>query len=261
MKLHNYQYLMKTKTSFKPTWFGQTSPASETPANDDEDDNESSWHQSAHLKNSTRILPRSLVMVVLLNRKPCCALLDSGSLMDFVSSTVVDQLKLKYDLLDKPIPLQLAISGSRSAMKATTCVELAYQDIKGPCTFDIANLKSYDVILGMLFLFQHQVLLEFNPPEIKIRSLEPLPIHRSQTQVLELKGMSLSSDQIEAYTKELCEYTKDICKEAIETPLPPLRAINHIIPLINEDQVYSWRQSKCPEALHPLWRSKRDDYI
>ncbi|KAG1828498.1 hypothetical protein EV424DRAFT_1536517 [Suillus variegatus] len=315
MKLHNYQYLVRTKTSFKPTWFGQTSPAPETPANDNEDDDESSWattdcessddeednfpgllscesseedepdvggelfcgmtsrtkadlldlqslqRQSARPKNSTRILPRSLVIVVLLNRKPCRALLDSGSLTDFVSSTVVDQLKLKYDLLGKPIPLQLAVSGSRSSVKATTRVELTYQDIKGPRTFDIANLESYDVILGMPFLFQHQVLLGFNPPEIKIRSLEPLPIRGSQTQVLELKGMSLSSDQIESYTKELHEYSKDICKEAIETPLPPLRAINHVIPLINEDQVYSWRQSKCPEALRPLWRAKQDDYI
>ncbi|KAG1761943.1 hypothetical protein EDD22DRAFT_1050932 [Suillus occidentalis] len=74
---------------------------------------------AARPKGSTRILPRSIVIIVLINDKPCRALLDSGSLTDFISSTVVDQLKLKYDLLERPIPLQLAVSGSRSVVKAS----------------------------------------------------------------------------------------------------------------------------------------------
>lgn len=201
-----------------------------------------------------------MVVVVLINKRPCRALLDSGSLTDFISSTIIDQLKIKYNLFDKPIPLQLTVSGSRSLVKANATIELEYQDISGSRIFDIVNLDTYDVILGMLFLFQHQVLLGFNPPEIKIRSISPLPIRRSQTQVLELKGSSLESDLIESYRKELTEYTKDICKDAIETPLP-LRAINHVIPLINEDLVYSWRQLRCPDALRPIWRAKHDDYV
>ncbi|KIK38203.1 hypothetical protein CY34DRAFT_91401, partial [Suillus luteus UH-Slu-Lm8-n1] len=216
---------------------------------------------SARPRTPTRILPRALVVVVMINDRPCRALLDSGSLTDFLSTTVVDQLKLKYDLLDKPIPLQLAVSGSRSVVKASATADLKYQDISGPRQFDIANLDSYDVILGMPFLFQHQVLLGFNPSEIKIRSLLPLPIRGSQTQILELKGSSPESDLIDRYRQELIDYAKDICKDANETPLPPLRAINHVIPLVNDDHVYAWRQSKCPEALRPLWREKRDDYI
>jgi hypothetical protein len=197
----------------------------------------------------------------LINDKPCRALLDSGSLTDFISSTVVDQLRLKYELLDKPIPLQLAVSGSRSVVKAYTSVNLKYQEILGPRTFDIANLDSYDVILGMPFLFQHQVLLGFNPPEIKIRSLEPLPIRGAQTQNLELKSSNPDTSLIESYRQELRQYAKDICKDAVETPLPPLRVINHVIPLINEDRMYSWHQSRCPKAMKPLWRAKRDDYV
>ncbi|KAG0697909.1 hypothetical protein DFH29DRAFT_878387 [Suillus ampliporus] len=176
--------------------------------------------QAARPKSTTRLLPRSLVVIVLINDRPCRALLDLGSLTDFVSTTVVDQLKLRYDLLEKPIPLQLAVSGSRSIVKATTTVNLKYQDVSGPCTFDIANLETYDVILGMPFLYQHQVLLGFNPSEIKIRSLDPLPIRGSQTQVLELKGSSLQPDIIEAYREDLRKYAKDICLEAIDTPLP-----------------------------------------
>jgi hypothetical protein len=94
-------------------------------------------------KATGRVLPRPIVILVHLNRKPCRALLDSGSLTDFVSTTIVDQLKLKYEVLDKPIPLQLAMSGSRSSVKAITTAELHYQDIRGPRTFDIANLETY----------------------------------------------------------------------------------------------------------------------
>ncbi|KAJ8580557.1 hypothetical protein M405DRAFT_753099 [Rhizopogon salebrosus TDB-379] len=216
---------------------------------------------AARPKSTGRLLPRSLVVIVLINDRPCRALLDSGSLTDFISTTVVDQLKLKFDLLDKPIPLQLAVSGSRSAVKATTTVDLKYQSISGPRTLDIANLETYDVILGMPFLFQHQVLLGFNPSEIKIRSVEPLPIRGAQSQILELRGTNTETEKIDSYRKELSQYAKSICKEAVETPLPPLREINHVIPLIDEHKVYAWRQSRCPEALRPLWRDKRDDYI
>src|ERR1700710_1501827 len=166
---------------------------------------------AARPKSSGRLLPRSLVVIVLINDRPCRALLDSGSLTDFISTTVVDQLKLKFDLLDKPIPLQLAVSGSRSV--------------------------------------------------VKIRSIDPLPIRGAHAQVLELRGSGPDLDVIEAYREELRLYAKSICKEASETPLPPLREINHTIPLIDENQVYSWRQSRCPEALRPLWREKREDYI
>ncbi|KAJ8580107.1 hypothetical protein M405DRAFT_700064, partial [Rhizopogon salebrosus TDB-379] len=212
---------------------------------------------ASHPKLTGRLLPRSLVVVVLINDRPCRALLDSGSLTDFISTTVVDQLKLKFDLLEKPIPLQLAVSGSRSVVKATVTVDLKYQDISGPRTLDIANLEAYNVILGMPFLFQHQVLLGFNPSEIKICSVEPLPIRGAQSQILELQGSSSEADKIATYREELSQYAKDICKKAVETPLE----INHVIPLIDEHKVYTWRQSRCPEALRPLWCDKRDDYI
>ncbi|KAJ8592858.1 hypothetical protein M405DRAFT_692786, partial [Rhizopogon salebrosus TDB-379] len=212
-------------------------------------------------KATGRVLPRPIVILVHLNRKPCRALLDSGSLTDFVSTTIVDQLKLKYEVLDKPIPLQLAVSGSRSSVKAITTAELHYQDIRGPRTFDIVNLETYDVILGMPFLFQHQILLGFNPSELKVRSIDPLPIRGAQTQVLEIRVTSVPEDELDPLRTELREYARDICKEAVETPLPPLHAINHVIPLKDESASYAWRQARCPEALRPLWKAKKDDYI
>jgi len=216
---------------------------------------------STRPKGTSRLLPKPIVILVYLNHKLCHALLDCGSLTDFVSITLVDQLKLKYSILEKPIPLQLAISGSWSSVKATSCATFAYQDISEECTFNIANLDLYDIILGMPFLYQHQVLLRFNPSELKIQSIEALPICGAETQVLEVRSAGPGDEELEAYRKELCNYASDICKEAIETPLPPLHAINHIIPLVDESVTYQWHQSRCPEALCPLWRAKHDDYI
>ena len=73
---------------------------------------------SARVKDTKRILPKPITVKVLVNGKPARALLDSGSLGDFVSSTLVDQLAVKRETLDSPISLQLAVQGSRSKVNA-----------------------------------------------------------------------------------------------------------------------------------------------
>ena len=146
-------------------------------------------------------------------------------------------------------------------MNATTTPQFSYQHINERRTLDVANLDSYDLILGMPFLFQHKILLGFNPSQVMVRSNISLPIQGTQTIVLESRAAEILADERERFREELRAYAKDICKEAIETLLPPLRDINHAIPLIDENKVYSWRPSRCPEPLKPLWRAKRDDYI
>jgi Reverse transcriptase (RNA-dependent DNA polymerase) len=47
----------------------------------------------------------------------------------------------------------------------------------------------------------------------------------------------------------------------MDLPLPPLRAINHTVPLIDENKIYPWRPSRCPEALRSQWAAKRDAYL
>jgi hypothetical protein len=216
---------------------------------------------AARVKQPDRICPKPVVVVVKIDGHPCRALLDSGSFSDFISTTVADQLKLKLVMLDKPLPLQLAVSGSRGKVKQQASARLQYQTIDELRLLDIINVDSYDLILGTPFLFQHQVLLGMNPSQVNIRSAISLPIRGTQTLVLESRITEIEMNHIECLREELRAYAKDICKEAIETPLPPLRVINHVIPLNDEHKVYSWRPSKCPEPLMPLWRQKRDDYL
>lgn len=176
---------------------------------------------AARVKGLTRLLPKPTVIVVRINDKPCRALLDSGSLSDFASTTLVDQLQLPLDVLDKPLNLQLAVSGSRSKVNATTTPWLSYQHINEHRTLDVANLDSYDLIL------------------VTVQSNVSLPIQGTQTIVLESRAAEILADERQRLREELKAYARDICKEAIKTPLPPLRDIDHIIPLIDENKVYS----------------------
>jgi len=150
---------------------------------------------AARVKGLTRLLPKPTVIVVRINDKPCRALLDSGSLSDFASTTLVDQLQLPLDILDKPLNLQLAVSGSRSKVKATTSPQLSYQHICERRTLDVANLDSYDLILGMPFLFQHKILLGFNPSQVTVQSNASLPIQGTQTIVLESRAAEIQADR------------------------------------------------------------------
>ncbi|KIM57517.1 hypothetical protein SCLCIDRAFT_1219359, partial [Scleroderma citrinum Foug A] len=124
-------------------------------------------------------------------------LLDSGSLSDFASTTLVDQLQLPLDVLDKPLNLQLAVSGSRSKVNATMTPQLSYQHINEHRTLDVANLDSYDLILGMPFLFQHKILLGFNLAQVMVRSNVSLPIQGTQTIVLESRAAEILADERE----------------------------------------------------------------
>lgn len=146
-------------------------------------------------------------------------------------------------------------------MNVSTTVDFEYQNIRERRTFDVANLDTYDLILGTPFLYQHKTLVGFNPEQVTVRSDESLPIHGKQTLKLASRATELREQRIDDLRNELKEYATPICKGASETPLPPLRAINHVIPLIDEHCVYQWRPSKCPEMMKPLWREKRGGYL
>ena len=121
---------------------------------------------AVQVKGHHQILPKPIVVKVAVNNQPARALLNSGSLGDFMSSTLADQLAVKRSTLDAPLSLQLAIQGLRSKVNAVGTVQFQYQGINETCTFDIINLNSYDLILGTPWMHQHQVCLGFNPAHV-----------------------------------------------------------------------------------------------
>jgi len=216
---------------------------------------------AAVAKDASHKVPRPVVVTVKINGHPARASLDSGSLGDFLSSTLADQLSVKRVKLNVPLGLQLAVQGSCSKINSGANVRLEYQGISEEQYFDIINISNYDVILGTPWMFQHQVCVGLNPSHVVIGSDVSLPVEGASTTGVASRAVSLEADQWEAVREALREYAKPLCKTAGETELPHLQAINHTIPLIDERKVYPWRPSCCPEALLSQWIEKRDAYL
>ena len=104
------------------------------------------------------------------------ALLDTGSMADFLSATVTDRLDLRREYYTKPLAVQLAVHGSRSKINYGTKVNFQYQGIDCERRFDIANLDNYDAILETPFLFQHKVAIGINPSCVVIGSDKPVEL-------------------------------------------------------------------------------------
>ena len=94
-----------------------------------------------------------------------------------------------------------------------------------------------------------------------IGSEKALPLKPGADTKLMVSMLSPEDKQIENAREELRQYAEPLCKEVNETGLPPFRAINHTIPLIDESKTYPWRPSRCPEAFRGQWAEKRDAYL
>jgi len=164
-------------------------------------------------------------------------------------------------MLEKPLTIQLAIQGSRSKVNFGVSVHFQYQGTDYKRYFDVINLQNYDMILGTPFLYQHRVLVGLNSPRVVLGSKEPLGMRGTQVSMLESWATEVYEDSLERVRERLHELTQPLCSQAGATVLPPLRAINHSIPLIDEGKIYPWRLSKCPEALRPLWIEKKNSYL
>ncbi|KAJ3741653.1 hypothetical protein EV360DRAFT_90340 [Lentinula raphanica] len=81
---------------------------------------------AAMVKDSGRKVARPIIVIVRINGQPVKALLESGSLGDFVSTKLADQLTLKKCELARPLVLQLAVQGSRSKINWEADVDFEY---------------------------------------------------------------------------------------------------------------------------------------
>ena len=79
------------------------------------------------IKDKTRKLPEPIVALVKVNGQSIRVLLDTGSMADFLSTMIVDQLKLQKETYQKLLPVQLAVHGSRSKINCGMTVQFQYQ--------------------------------------------------------------------------------------------------------------------------------------
>ena len=213
------------------------------------------------LKEQTRKVPEPVVVLVKINGHQVRALLDTGSMADFLSTTVTDQLNLRKEYYSKPLSVQLAVHGSRSKINCGTRVNFRYQNIDCERRFDIMNLDNYNAILGTPFLFQHKVAIGLNPSCVVIGSDKPLELNGPEMITVTSAATDLFNDELDGLRAELRKEAEDLCTDPSKTALPPLRAVNHTIPLIDRNKVYRFRPSKCPEAFREPWLEKKNSYL
>ena len=216
---------------------------------------------AASVKDTTRVLPKPVTLTVNIDGHPARALVDSGSLGDFMSTNLADQLKVKREELENPLGLQLAVQGSRSKINFRARSRFQYQGIDEERQFDVINLNNYDLILGTPWMYQHQVCLGFNPARVIIGTDTTLPIKKGADTKLMVQAIDVGTDELEQAREELRLYAEPLCKEINDTDLPPLRAINHTISLIDVNKKYTWRPSRRPEPFRAQWAEKQDAYL
>lgn len=216
---------------------------------------------SAKRKDLARHVPEPVTIVAQIEGRPVRALLDSGSLGDFMSSSLADQLQVRKMELTRPLNIQLAVQGSKTKANYGAKVLFEYQKVRSNRYFDIINLQNYDLILGTPFMHQHRVAVGLNPPRVIIGSNEPLPIQGKGVKILESQAMSTYQDNLDRARQAVRAYAEPICRKAMDSALPPLRKINHRIPIIDPAKRYKWRPSRCPEPLRLQWIEKRNSYV
>ena len=112
-------------------------------------------HTMMYAKDFKRCILCLIIITVKINRELVRAMIDSGSLADFMSTKFVNQISVRKITLAKLLLIQLAVQGSRSKVNYCTNVRIQYGEINSIQHFDIMNLDNYNIILGTLFLFQH----------------------------------------------------------------------------------------------------------
>ena len=78
-----------------------------------------------------------------------------------ISPNLIRAAKNKLFLLDKPIGIQLAVTGSKSVINYSANTTIKYEGRELKEYFNIINIDYYNAILGTPFLRKHKVMIDF----------------------------------------------------------------------------------------------------
>ena len=133
-----------------------------------------SWKMKKLMRKMTRPLRtkkhnQCFVTMVNVNGTEALALLDSGCTSDLVAPEFVAVTNLKVYELEEPVPLQLGTVGSRSKINFGLEAKVEVGSLYCKHYFNVVNIDWYDLILGTLFMRKHDIVLDFEKDEVRIR--------------------------------------------------------------------------------------------
>ncbi|KII83085.1 hypothetical protein PLICRDRAFT_119860, partial [Plicaturopsis crispa FD-325 SS-3] len=193
------------------------------------------------------------------------ALFDSGSTADTISPDFTRVARMETFVLNNPATLQMGCKGSRTKINYGTTAEISIAGTTTRHYLDIVNVDRYDVVFGTPFMTANNIVLDFQrhmtkksttiveeieDEEIalqKKRSRESL--HHDSRYVMEEAGSE--SEDIGQMTDEVLNSKHTI---------PPLREVNHRIPIIDEVMKYHYHLPRCADAVKPQLMVKIQKY-
>ena len=118
----------------------------------------------SHLRNNYRAIS---VFWEIDSVKAHC-LIDGGCKGIMISPEFTRAAKIKAFALEKPIGIQLAVTGSKSVINYGTNTTINVNGSELKEYFDVVSIDYYDAILGMPFLKKYKVIIDFIQDCLKI---------------------------------------------------------------------------------------------
>ncbi|KAF8232418.1 hypothetical protein L208DRAFT_1036650, partial [Tricholoma matsutake] len=186
-------------------------------------------------------------------------LLDSGCTADSVSPEFTVSANIKVHKLIEPMPLQLGMVRSQSKINFGLFAEFKLRTMKADHYFDVINLDRYDAIMGTVFMRKYGIILDFERDQQLTDLNEALfTICEELAESAKAQG-PLDKKDIPQLWEEWLEICKDILKGVPKQP-PPMREINHQIPLVDEKKRYNYHLPKCPDSMRQPLTDKIERY-
>ncbi|KAF8240318.1 hypothetical protein L208DRAFT_1233643 [Tricholoma matsutake] len=175
-------------------------------------------------------------------------LLDSGCTTDSISPEFAMSANLKAHELEEPVPLQLGTVGSHSKINFGLFTNFEIGGVGNTHYFDVVNIDRYDAILGTMFMRKHGIVLDFecNKRKVEIEEVDNVEDQHRPSGLRVSDPILLGPD--EKPEKEWKHSCQDILSR-VPDKLPPLREINHHIPLVDKKRKYNYYLPKCPDLM------------
>lgn len=206
------------------------------------------------------------------HQQPVMILLDSGSSLSFVSHQLISRLSIATTECQS---LSVRVANG-DVMQCTTCLPGAVwtiQQYQFTHDFQVLPLTAYDIILGMdwLQLFspmkvdwsQRWLAIPYNGATVRIQGVLPSGTDSPDELLVQLFSLSEPTSQSDtllpsAISQLLTEFPTVVTPP---TELPPKRACDHEIPLVEGAQPVSVRPYRYPPALKDEIESQVDQML
>ncbi|KAI0027997.1 hypothetical protein K488DRAFT_59835, partial [Vararia minispora EC-137] len=188
------------------------------------------------------------------------ALIDTGSTTTTISPAVVDLAKAERIQLKNPATLQLGCVGSRSKINFGTYPRVSIGPLMDEKIYaDVVNIDRYDMIIGTPFLHQYGCVIDFENHTFSIRGQAvPLLVGGGERDPKHQKT-GLTHNQREQLIRGWVDRHRTLMS-GVPLVLPPLRVINHQIPLVDPNKRYHYHLPRCPDTFKSVLRDKLRQY-